>query len=76
MDVFKHDITGSISYLHLFAGWAKQFYKPDDNNPEHFDQGLLLSRRLCGKDKSCGVNGQNDIMLTTYSSVDTKHVSL
>ena len=48
-----------MAYLSLFATWVSQFNTADDNDPKHFDQAILITKRVCGLGTStCYENGR------------------
>ena len=58
MDFTENEIDGSVKYLSLFATWVSQFNTPDDNDPKHFDQAILITKKVCGLATSCYENGR------------------
>ena len=48
-----------MSYLSLFAKWVSQFNTQDDTDPKHFDQAILITKKICGlATSSCSENGR------------------
>ena len=71
MDINENEIDGSVAYLSLFATWVSQFNPTDDTDPKHFDQAILITKRICGLATStCYENGRGyfgDMCSTTRS---------
>ena len=59
-----------MEYLSLFGTWVSQFNTADDSDPKHFDQAILITRKVCGLADQCYENGRgyfNDMCSKTRS---------
>ncbi|XP_028406010.1 A disintegrin and metalloproteinase with thrombospondin motifs 6-like [Dendronephthya gigantea] len=73
-DVDKNNIVSSMGYISLFATWTSTLNNPDDSSPEHFDQAILITKKVCGKGSSCPENGRgylNDMCHSVRSVATT-----
>lgn len=58
MDLTENNVESSASYLNLFATFTKNFNPKSDDDPLHFDQAILITKRVCGLATSCQDNGR------------------